>query len=246
MAVIPRLHEAGAPLRGGAVLVLVCMLALAPARAQFSPVPGQGYREVVSPRHPVSGALVVGVQLDGGSYGPTLHVRVPEAVPPDTALRVEIDSADGSFYGAGLFRGGVAQAQWVPLTLLTPAQPSLRPASVAPDELAVAVRQLSAQGVSVQRPLLVSWQPPPTDEALPRQRLKLLVNSRRGQIQVRGRADAELHRCERVKSPSTLRFDTVCVLPLAELEVVDAGLYRLTVLRRDGFASESTRVELRL
>jgi hypothetical protein len=229
-----------------ALLALALTLAAGAAQAQFAPVPGQGYREVIAPKRPVSGALVVGVQLDGGGYGPVLHVRLPEAVPADTALRVEIDSPDGSFHGAGLFRGGVDAPRWVPLALLPSAQASQRPSSVAPEELAVSVRQLSAEGVAVQRPLLASWQPPPTADALPQQRLKLMVNSRRGQIQVRGRGDAPLHRCERVQSASTLRFDTVCTLPVAELEVVDAGLYRVTVLRRDGFASESTRLELRL
>jgi hypothetical protein len=216
-----------------ATLALGLTLLAGPVLAQFSAVPGQGYREVIAPKHPVSGALVVGVQLDGGSYGSTLHVRLPEAVPADTALRVEIDSPDGRFHGSGLFRGGVDAAQWVPLALLPATQASQRPADVRADELAVSVRQLSAQGVVVQRPLLASWLPPPAADALGRQRLRLLVNSRRGQIQVRGRADTAVHRCARVQSASTLRFDTVCTLPLAELEVVDAGLYRVTVTRRD-------------
>jgi hypothetical protein len=239
---------ARAAMLGRAGALAVSLLAAATAAAQFAPVPGQGYREVLAPKHPVSGALVVGLQLEGGGYGPTLHVRLPEAMADDTALRVEVDSPDGSFHGAGLFRGGVKAPQWVPLSLLAPAQPSQRPASVAPDELAVSVRQLSGQGVTVQRPLLASWQPQTELEAgaLPPQRLRLMVNSRRGQIQVRGRADTPLHRCGRVKSASTLRFDTVCALPMSELEVMGPGLYRVTLLRRDGFASESTHVEVRL
>lgn len=210
--------------------------------AQFQAVPGQEYREVVDPKRPVSGHAVVGLSLVGGAPGRQLHVYLAEAVQPGTPLRIELDSPDGRFHGSGLFDGSAPGGAWVPVTLLPEGQPTRRPADLADDELAVSVRTVGADGRSPARPLVASWATPDPRSAT----LRLHVNSRRATMQVLGRAGGERRACRKVRSASTVRFDTVCEIPVAELEALGEGRHRLTLLRRDGFASEPMPVEVRL
>lgn len=219
------------------------LLALAgPCMAQFVAVPGQEYREVVNPTRPVSGHAVVGLSLAGGTPGRQLNVYLAEAVQRGTPLRVELDSPDGRFHGSGLFDGAAPAGSWVAVTLLPDGQPSQRPQGLPAEELAVSVRSVSSDGTTVLRPLLASWA-----QSDPRAgTLRLQVNSRRAKMQVRGRAGSDVRACKPVRSASTVRFDTVCEMPVSELEVLEGGVHRLTLLRRDGFAVEPLQVEVRL
>jgi hypothetical protein len=224
------------------LLLLGLGLLHGPCAAQFQAVPGQEYREVVDPKRPVSGHAIVGLSLVGGAPGRLLNVYLAEPVRPGTPLRVELDSPDGRFHGSGLFDGSAPGGAWVPVTLLPDDQPTRRPADLADDELAVSVRTVDADGRHPARSLVASWATPDPRSAT----LRLHVNSRRATMQVRGRAGGERRACRKVRSASTVRFDTVCEIPVAELEPLGDGRHRLTLLRRDGFASEPMQVEVRL
>ncbi|WP_295636528.1 hypothetical protein [uncultured Methylibium sp.] len=223
--------------------VLLCGLcAWQPARAQFTEVPGHGYREVVNPKRPVGGAMVVGVSLAGGAPGRQLNVLLSERVQGGQ-LRVEIDTPDGRFHGSGLFLGS-AETGWVTLNLLPEDRRSQRPAEVPVDELAIAVRLVSAEGTLALRPLLASWGRP--DVAGGQGTVRLHVNSRRAEVQIRGRPGTEAARCRKVTQASVVRFDAICEIDVSQMEVLDGGQRRATLLRRDGFSTESQVVELRL
>ncbi len=223
-------------------LALVALCASQPARAQFTEVPGHGYREVVDPKRPVSGAMVVGVSLAGGAPGRQLNVLLAEPVQRGQ-LRVEIDTPDGRFHGSGLFLGS-AGTGWVTLNLLPEDRRSQRPSEVPVDELAVAVRLVSAEGTTALRPLLASWGRP--DVAAGQGTVRLHVNSRRAEVQVRGRPGTEARKCRKVTQVSVIRFDAICEIEVNQMEVLDGGQRRATLLRRDGFSTESQVVELRL
>lgn len=241
----PSCRSTGARRHRAAGLAALSLFGLAlagPCAAQFQAVPGQEYREVINPKRQVSGHAVVGISLVGGAPGRQLNVYLAEPARSGAPLRIELDSPDGRFYGTGLFDGSAPGGAWVTLTLLPDDRPTRRPPDLPVDELAVSARTVAADGETTARPLLASWaQPDPRTGTL-----RLQVNSRRAKMQVRGRSGGEARPCRRVRSASTVRFDTVCELPVAELEAVDGGLRRLTLLRRDGFATEPLVVELRL
>jgi hypothetical protein len=225
-----------------AAVLLACAL---PARAQFQQVVEQPYREAIAPKLPVSGHAVVGASVFGSgsgtaaSGGKRLHVYFPGKADGVT-LRVELNTPDGRFHGSGLFTGSAAGGGWVELTLLSDQQPSLRPKDLPDEELAVAVRTVAAGDRGAPRLLLASWGRPDIAQSV----LRLQVNSRRAEIQLRGRSGAAARKCGRVKSASAVRFDTICEIPVAELDAGRSGSYRLTILRRDGFATETQVVEL--
>lgn len=213
------------------VVLMACLVGAGPAMAQFRAVPGQEYQEVINPKHAVAGHSVVGVSFVGGSPGRRLHVLLPAATSGSAAtLRVELDSPDGRFHGSGLFNGGGAPGSWVAIDLLPEGQPSRRPADLAESDLAVLVRNMAG---GAPRPLLASWGTPDPRDAT----VRLHVNSRRAKISVQ-RAGGGTQPCRRVQSASTVRFDTVCDIPVAALGPAVQGRYRVNLIRSDGFDNE--------
>lgn len=224
-----------------AVALLTCA---PPAPAQFQQVLEQPYREAIAPKLPVSGHAVVGASVFGAgsdavaSGGKRLHVFFPRKTDAVT-LRVELNAPDGRFHGSGLFNGSAPGGDWVELRLLGDQQPTLRPKDLPDEELAVAVRTISAGDRGAPRLLLASWGRPNLAQGV----LRLQINSRRAEIQVHGSKSAAPRKCSRVKSASAVRFDAICEIPLTELEAGPGGGYTLTILRRDGFAVERQLVE---
>lgn len=239
---LPRRPRAGGarsiPCAAAATLML---LAAVPAAAQFAPVPDQGWRESVDARRPVSGHAVVGMALAGGAPGAKLYVYTPVALPPGTLLRVDLESPDGRFHGSGLFRGQAGARRWTPLELLPAGARPGAPADLTPDQLALQVRVASADGPMAQRALLASWVD--RGDEPPGGTLRLHVNSQRAQqVQIAYPGGGERPACERLRVPSTVRYDVVCDV---ELGRVAAGR-RVTLQRRDGFSSEPITVDLPL
>lgn len=206
------------------------------AAAQFLPVPGQEYQEVVNPKRPVSGHAVVGASLVGGQPGTLLHVFVPRGeAAVGGPLRVELDSPDGRFHGSGLFDGSGTPGRWVPIELLPQGRRSQRPADLADADLAVMVR---ARSGGQARPLLASWGTPDLQEAT----LRLHVNSRRARISVQRPGGGSIA-CRPVQSASIVRYDTVCEIPVSALGPLAPGRQSVTLVRQAGFENEPIRYE---
>lgn len=214
------------------VILMAGLVGAGSALAQFRAVPGQEYQEVVNPKHAVSGHAVVGVSFVGGSPGRRLHVLLPAGAAGSAAtLRVELDSPDGRFHGSGLFDGAGPPGTWVAIDLLPEGKESRRPADLAESDLAVLVRSMAG---GAPRPLLASWgMPDPRDATV-----RLHVNSRRAKISVQRAGGGGSLPCRRVQSASTVRFDTVCDIPVAALGPAVQGRYRVNLIRSDGFDNE--------
>lgn len=214
-----------------------------PALAQFQPVQGQEYREVMHPKHPVSGHAVVGLSVIGGAPARRLQVYLPQAWKAPAgpvSLRVDLDTPDGRLHGTGLFSGSVRGSGWQEIQLLPDQAALQRPADLDSEELALAVRVMADGGRGTPQLLLAGWAQADLQQAT----LRLHINSRRASMQVQGRSGGERRACRKVKSSSSMRFDSVCELPVAELERLDDGRHQLRLLRRDGFSTETTIVPL--
>ncbi|NWG73965.1 MAG: hypothetical protein HXY24_05070 [Rubrivivax sp.] len=226
-------------------MVLVLALGLASASAQFAPVPDRGYRESVDAKRPVSGHAIVGMSVRGGAPGDTLYVYTPMALVDGTMLRIDLETPDGRFHGSGLYSGRAGAQAWTKVALLPAGSRPRAPADVPADQIALQVRIVSADAPMAQQSLLATWIDPATqsDPVV----LRLHVNSRRAQqMLVRVRDSQPATPCQRLSSPSTVRYDTICEVPLADIGASGSGLHRLVLLRRDGFATESLPFELRL
>lgn len=220
------------------VVLVACIAGAGPVTAQFRAVPGQEYQEAINPKHAVTGQTVVGVSFVGGTPGRRLHVLLPAGGAGGAAtLRVELDSPDGRFHGSGAFDGGGAPGSWVPIDLLPEGQPSRRPADLVESDLAVLVRSMSG---GAPRPLLASWGTPDPRDAT----VRLHVNSRRARMAVQRTIGGGTLPCRRVQSASTVRFDTVCEIPVAALGPAVQGRYRVNLIRSDGFDNEKITYDL--
>ncbi len=199
---------------------------------------------MVDTRRQVSGHAVVGLTAIGGQPNPKLRVYLPadlQAAGGDKLpLRVEIDSADGRYYGIGVFSGPVKGTGWRYIQLLPDDKLLTPPKGINPADLAISVHALLDGGRRSQ-PLLASWSEPELRGAT----LRLNINSRRAsQLQIQGHSGSPRHACTRIDNASTLRFDAVCEIKVSELEPLAKGQHRLRLIRRDGFAIETSSVEL--
>lgn len=231
-----------------APLALGLLLPHATALAQFKPLSGHEYREVNDPKRQVSGQMVVGMsvvdraqvqQLEATQReSRTLRVNLPKDLPASARIRVDLDSPDGKFHGTGVWQLERAEAGWAELTLLEKGQPQ-RP-RLGSGHLAVSVQAFGPDPAASPRTLLASLAPQDSLKGDTGTReLWLQVNSRRGQIMVKGSGAAQ--KCERVDSPSVVRFDTLCKIALSEVAGADNRI-ALKLIRRDGFASEAKDV----
>lgn len=209
------------------------------AWAELKPLPGHEYREFVDPPTPVSGIAVVGAALLTGQVsGPATLAKdqlwVYFRQPFSGQLDLELVSADGRFLGRGAFVGSGKGGEWVSLSL----EPSgKRPSD--PEQETIAV---SAQVANRNTVLVAAWGPPPGE--LQQRSVRLYVNGRRAQMAVRVNPDPKvpLIKCESLGITNSVRFDTVCTFPAAEL----AADRKITLVRRDGLQTESQTVMLEL
>ncbi len=237
-------------------LAVLALAAAGSAGAQFRPLSGHEYREVMNPKHMVSGHLVVGLSLvdkqratpleDVQLSSRKISIYVAEGLKADEQIRVDLDSPDGRFHGTGVWQleAPVDGGRWVELTLLQGKDPPQRP-RLQGGHLAVSVRIIEPGKSAAPRLVLASLVPPDELAAHNDQReLWLQINARRAQMEVRGASGHKPLRCERVASASAVRFDTLCKIAVAQLEKGDGNHYKLTLLRRDGFAVQPYTVEL--
>jgi hypothetical protein len=249
---------------GGVRCALVPMALAAalhpPASAQqslFKVVSGHEYREVIDPKHPVSGHTVVGASLVAAAGAPlrtrqlrgtTLWFYVTQPLQANDQVRVDLDSPDGRFHGTGMWQleKPVQANTWVLLPL--PLKPGeLRRPELPEGHLAVSVRVFAAGQSASPRPFAAVLDV--QDMEAPAQgdtEIWLQVNARRAQMMVRGSAGASARKCEPVASASVVRFDTLCKIATSQLERTPQGRYRLTLLRRDGFSYTPESVELEM
>lgn len=202
----------------------------------FTPVAGQEYREVADPPTQVHGHALVGAALVGGQSqirALQLYVRSPSDL--DGQVRVSLTTADGRMRGDGSFQGQAGKDVWIPLTLDPKDGKRLRPDPLSPDRIAVSVRYV-ARGGTTERPLIASWEAP-VDPATAK--LRLYVNSRRAPEMLARAKDGRYIACRRAPDKSTVRFDTLCELPLAN---VTDSKGEVELLRRDGFDESMQRV----
>lgn len=241
--------------RGAAsAAVAVVLLMAAPASAQFRPLKGHEYREVVDPKHNVSGHLVVGLtvvdpqrtaQLEAIQLkGRKISIYVAGELNAKEQIRVDVDSPDGRFHGTGMWEieEPVRAPGWVELTLLPDDAPTRRP-PLQGGHLAVSVRLVRPGPGTGPQLVLASLLPRDVVAAHGGEReLWVQVNARRAQMMVRGTGEAKP--CERVTSASAVRFDALCKIAVSQLEKDAANVYRMTLLRRDGFGFQSHEVRL--
>lgn len=198
--------------------------------AEFQPVKDREYREYVNPSNPVAGKAVVGavvlaVAPDAARQN---QLSVFLSKPLTGQLHLEISSADGKFRGEGTYQGNSQGNEWITLPLLSTGANNQRPA----DARALAVSVSDGSGTSV---FVSNWGPPPADAQAPlTQTLRLFVNSRRGEM-FWSSGSGSSQRCTSLGATATVRFDSVCDVPLAKLG--EKGEVRLT--RRDGFDTET-------
>lgn len=225
------------PRFGGTLVCCAIVIALqfgvvSLADAQFNPVRGREYREVINPVNPVRGEAVLGIAVIPADEAPrsqAIQVWIPEDFSGE--LEVETLSADGRFRGSGVFAGSTRGGQWVPLTLASTnatgggAAPAQRPGT--PATIALAVR---GPGSTL---LVARWGASPPQPPI---RFRLYVNSRRADIFVR--AGETVARCASLDIPQPLRFDTYC--DLAASDVPADG--RIALIRRDQFDEQTQTV----
>ncbi len=222
---------------GGLAALLV---AGAACGAEFKPLPGHEYREFVNPPTPVSGVSVVGATLLSG-VGPAAsdELWVYLRQPFNGQLNLEIVSADGRFLGRGAFVGSSQGGEWVALNLVPGGERASRPPD--PEQETVAVSAQAGKGDAV---LVASWGVPPSP--LNQQQVRLFVNSRSRQAQVSLRVDPDPRaprvKCKQLPGGTTVRFDTVCTVRIADLPEDR----RITLVRRDGLQVETQVVTLDL
>lgn len=235
------------------VIAVGGVLWLPAGQAQLRPVVGHEYRETIDPKRPVSGHLVVGIslidkarvdQLEEAQFASRkLSVNL-KGVPANAQLRVDLDSPDGKFHGTGMWLLERGAGDWAELTLLDKDQP--RRPRLQGGYLAISV-VAQGGGVSEPRALLASLDPKTVLAAAGDGReIWLQVNSRRGQMSVRGRNGTPTAKCDRLASASVVRFDTLCKLPVGLLDRQADGRHRLTLIRRDGFEVETQQIDLYL
>ena len=206
--------------------------------AEFTPLAGHEYHEYYDPPTPVSGIAVVGATLltgEGPATTDDLWVYFKE--PFDGQLDLEVVSADGRFLGRGAFVGSTGSEEWVALSLAPSGKRKPRPADDAQETLAV-----SAHNGSRDTLLVTAWGLRPDD--MQQRKVRLYVNSRRAQTGLRVNPDPKvpLIKCERLAAANSVRFDTVCTFPVADLPADR----KITLVRRDGLQTESQTVTLDL
>lgn len=240
----------------GALAAAVCAPAASIAQQTlFKPVSGHEYREVIDPKHPVSGHTVVGAVLMTGGVplkerqlrGNTLWFYVAQPLKPSDHIRVDLDSPDGRFHGTGMWQPvqPTEAGRWVHLPLPVK-QGELRRPELPEGHLAVSVRVFAGgQSASPRRLAAVLDTQDKDAPSLQNKEIWLQVNARRAQMIVRGKAGASAVKCEPVASASLVRFDTLCKIPASHVDNVQ-GRYRLTLLRRDGFSYTPETVELEM
>lgn len=219
----------------GLAMALVATVTLA---AEFKPVPGHEYREFYDPPTPVSGIAVVGATLlTGQALGMTDELWVYFKQPFEGQLDLEVVSADGRFLGRGAFVGSSNSSEWVKLSVAPSGKRKPRPADPAQESIAV-----SAQIANRGTVLVTSWGQRPGE--LQEHKLRLYVNSRRAKMGVRVNPDPKvpLIKCEPLGLSNSVRFDTVCTFPAADLPPDR----KVVLVRRDGLQTESQTVTLEL
>lgn len=222
----------------------------------FKVVSGHEYREVIDPKHPVSGHTVVGASLVAAGAplkarqlrGDTLWFYVTQPLQPNDHIRVDLDSPDGRFHGTGMWQleRPVEAGTWVHLPLPVK-KGELRRPELPDGHLAVSVRVFAGGQSASPRTLAAvldtqGAQPPAQED----KEIWLQVNARRAQMMVRGKAGESARKCEPVASASVVRFDTLCKIAASQAERTSEGRYRLTLLRRDGFSYTPESVELEM
>lgn len=230
----------------------------APAWAQqalFKVVSGHEYREVIDPKHPVSGHTVVGTSLVAAGAplkarqlrGDTLWFYVTQPLQPNDHIRVDLDSPDGRFHGTGMWQleRPVEAGKWVHLPLPIK-KGELRRPELPEGHLAVSVRVFAGGQSASPRTLAAVLDTQDKDApSLENKEIWLQVNARRAQMMVRGKAGESARKCEPVASASVVRFDTLCKIAASQVDGTH-GRYRLTLLRRDGFSYTPETVELEM
>ncbi len=216
----------------GSLRLILSLVALLPvsgaALSQTSLTAVQAYREFIAPSQ-VSSQAIVGLAVIPSAAEQKqdlLHVYFKEA--HDGSVKLELTTADGVLRGEGEFRGKVAANTWAPLSISTSrdAQARSERERSGPETLAVSVR-LAPSGKIL--PVYWGGHPPPRESAL----LRLYANSRRADLFVRLGPDGPVVRCQPISGMTPVKFDKICDLPTAKL----AG--KVTVMRRDGFETES-------
>jgi hypothetical protein len=216
---------------GPLLALLVPVVAASPALAQFNPVQGREYREILNPVNPVRGEAVLGISVipaDEARHSQKVQVWIPDSFSGE--LEVETLTADGRFRGSGAFAGASRGGQWVPLSLESTGRsgPStMIPRPGTPSTLALAVR---APGSAL---FVARWGDSPPPQPI---RFRLYVNSRRADMFVR--AGETVVRCTPLDIPQPLRFDTFCDLPASAVPTDG----RIVLVRRDQFDEQTQAV----
>lgn len=211
-----------------------------PACALAEFVPERKYEEIADPPTPVRGHAVVGVAMvpsAGALQSDTLWVR-PGPVGMLPGVRVDVTSANGRLRGEGTWKF-VQQAEKQPTWHALSVPPkATRPDK--PEHLALSVRPLSdAAGAMPVFFVSAIGKAAPPDAS----KLRLYVNSRRGEVFVFLK-DGKTHvRCTPIEGMQVVRFDATCDvdLPIGS----EAGSTQLTVVRRDGHQSSNQQIEVR-
>jgi hypothetical protein len=232
------------------LLALAYTLLPVTASAQFKPLAGHEYREFVDPKRQVSGHMVVGVSLvDKGIERDLEDLQFDSrrlsvnlaGLPAGSYIRVDLESPDGRFHGTGMWQLEVAGAGWHTLTLLDTGD--LRRPRLQRGYLAISVQAFPDGPARSPRTVLASLLPQQKLEAADASReLWIQVNGRRGKVFVQGEGTAQP--CERVASPSVVRFDTLCKIRASQLRR-KGNASHVTLERRDGFARDAQDVEVR-
>ena len=201
------------------------------ANADFRPVPGHEYHEVLNATNRVRGEAVVALVLAPtveAQQADTIRVRLPASYSGE--LRVEVLSADGRFRGEGSFTGSRGDDRWVGLRLgrggakEPPADP---PRPVSTETLALSVR--GADGT-----LYVARWGGETPAANDRGSLRIYVNSGRADIFIVPGATRAIH-CRSLTIAQPLCYDSYCDVPLADIP--PDGKFKL--IRRDQFEEQT-------
>ena len=158
------------------------------ANADFRPVPGREYHEVLNATNRVRGEAVVALVLAPtveAQQADTIRVRLPASYSGE--LRVEVLSADGRFRGEGSFTGSRGDDRWVGLRL--------------------------GRGGAKEPPADVR---PGAFVTIEIGSLRIYVNSGRADIFIVPGATKAVH-CRSLNIAQALRYDTYCDVPLADI-----------------------------
>lgn len=218
--------------RAAAGFLIGLALATTSPYADFRPVPGREYHEVLNATNRVRGEAVVALVLAPtveAQQADTIRVRLPASYSGE--LRVQVLSADGRFRGEGSFSGSRGDDRWVGLRLgrggakeQPPADP---PRPVSTETLALSVR--GADGT-----LYVARWGGESPAAHDRGSLRIYVNSGRADIFIVPGATRAIH-CRSLTIAQPLCYDSYCDVPLADIP--PDGKFKL--IRRDQFEEQT-------